>query len=70
MHRINDWIRSQVEAEPPIAFVDTRAAVAKRRAIPTSSRNRLTGSIRRRPATAGWPKRSCLVLDGALRGIL
>jgi lysophospholipase L1-like esterase len=28
MHRINTWIRDQVRADPPVAFVDTRAAVA------------------------------------------
>jgi len=28
MHRINAWIRAQVQAEPAVAFVDTRAAVA------------------------------------------
>jgi lysophospholipase L1-like esterase len=27
MHRINRWIREQVQAEPAVAFVDTRAAV-------------------------------------------
>jgi lysophospholipase L1-like esterase len=28
MHRINAWIREQVQGDPPLAFVDTRAAVA------------------------------------------
>ncbi len=28
MHRINAWIRQQVLADPAVAFVDTRAAVA------------------------------------------
>ena len=28
MHRINAWVRQQVQADPAVAFVDTRAAVA------------------------------------------
>jgi lysophospholipase L1-like esterase len=28
MHEINAWIRGQADADPAIAFVDTRAAVA------------------------------------------
>ena len=28
MHAINAWIRRQVQADPPVAFVDTRSAVA------------------------------------------
>jgi len=28
MHDINDWIRTQARADPGVAFVDTRAAVA------------------------------------------
>jgi lysophospholipase L1-like esterase len=69
MHRINDWIRSQVKAEPPIAFADTRAAVAKA-GDPDQLEESPDGL---HPSSAGYRRMAealLPVLDGVLRGIL
>jgi lysophospholipase L1-like esterase len=69
MHEINAWIRQQANVDPPIAFVDTRAAVAA-----PENANRLAESPdglhpsprgHRAMADAIRP-----VLQGVLRGIL
>ena len=59
MHQMNDWIRRQVRADPAVAFVDTRAAVAA-----AGNPDRLAESpdgLHPSPAgIAGWPTPSGL----------
>jgi lysophospholipase L1-like esterase len=69
MRRINDWIRSQIKAEPPIAFADTRAAVAKA-ADPDQLQESPDGL---HPSPDGYRRMAealLPVLDSVLRGIL
>ena len=69
MRQINDWIRAQVYTQPPIAYADTRAAVAR-----TSDPDRLDESPDGlHPSPAGYRKMAGAllpVLDRVLRGIL
>lgn len=69
MHRINAWIRQQVTADPAVAFVDTRAAVAA-----AGDLDRLADSPDGlHPSPSGYRQMAEVirpVLEGALRGIL
>ena len=69
MHQINDWIRRQVRADPAVAFVDTRAAVAA-----ADNPDRLAESPDGlHPSPKGYRLMADAirpVLEGALRGIL
>jgi lysophospholipase L1-like esterase len=69
MHEINAWIRRQVTADPAVAFVDTRAAVAA-----AANPDRLSESPDGlHPSPAGYRQMAEVigpVLKGALRGIL
>ena len=69
MHQINAWIRRQVQADPPVAFVDTRAAVAA-----AGNTDRLAESPDGlHPSPRGYRLMAEAigpVLEGVLRGIL
>jgi acyl-CoA thioesterase I len=69
MHRINDWVRLQVRADPAVAFVDTRTAVAA-----AGNPDRLAESPDGlHPSPAGYRLMADAirpVLEGVLRGIL
>jgi lysophospholipase L1-like esterase len=69
MHQINDWIRSQMKSEPPIALADTRAAVAR-----AGEPDRLEDSPDGlHPSPAGYRRMAETlqpVLENVLRGIL
>jgi lysophospholipase L1-like esterase len=69
MHRINDWVRRQVRADPAVAFVDTRAAVAA-----ADNPDRLAESPDGlHPSPPGYRLMADAirpVLEGVLRGIL
>jgi lysophospholipase L1-like esterase len=69
MRQINDWIRAQVNAEPPIAYADTRAAVAM-----SGDPDHLAESPDGlHPSPAGYRRMAetlLPVLDRVLRGIL
>jgi lysophospholipase L1-like esterase len=69
MRQVNDWIRAQVNGEPPIACADTRAAVAS-----AGDPDRLDESPDGlHPSPAGYRRMAealLPVLDRALRGIL
>ena len=69
MHGINAWIRQQVKADPPVAFVDTRSAVAA-----AGNPDRLAESPDGlHPSAKGYRQMADAilpVLEGALRGIL
>jgi lysophospholipase L1-like esterase len=69
MHRINAWIRQQVDADPPIAIADTRAAVAA-----AGHGDRLAESPDGlHPSPRGYRLMADAirpVLEGVLRGIL
>jgi lysophospholipase L1-like esterase len=69
MHRVNAWIRQQVQADPAVAFVDTRAAVAA-----AGNPDRLADSPDGlHPTPQGYRLMAEAirpVLEGVLRGIL
>jgi lysophospholipase L1-like esterase len=69
MRRINDWIRDQVQADPSVAFVDTRAAVAA-----AGDPDKLADSPDElHPSPRGYRMMAEAirpVLEGVLRGIL
>jgi len=69
MHQINNWVRQQVRADPAVAFVDTRAAVAA-----TGNPDRLAESPDGlHPSPKGYRLMAEVirpVLEGVLRGIL
>ncbi len=69
MHRINAWVRQQVQADPAVAFVDTRAAVAA-----AGNTDRLAESPDGlHPSPRGYRLMAEAirpVLEGVLRGIL
>jgi lysophospholipase L1-like esterase len=69
MRRINAWIRQQVDADPAVAFVDTRAAAAA-----PGNPDRLADSPDGlHPSPAGYRLMADAirpVLEGVLRGIL
>lgn len=69
MGQVNDWIRGQVRAAPPIAVAETRAAVAK-----AGDPDRLGDSADGlHPSPAGYRRMADAllpVLDTVLRGIL
>ena len=69
MHRINDWIRQQVKADPSVAFVDTRAAVA----APGHPDRLAESPDGLHPSPKGYRQMAEAiqpVLEGTLRGIL
>ena len=69
MHQINDWISRQVRADPAVAFVDTRGAVAA-----AGSPDRLAESPDGlHPSPGGYRRMADAirpVLEAVLRGIL
>ena len=69
MHQINDWISRQVRADPAVAFVDTRAAVAA-----AGNPDRLAESPDGlHPSPGGYRRMADAirpVLEAVLRGIL
>jgi len=69
MHRINDWVHRQVQSDPGVAFVDTRAAAAA-----SDNRDRLAESPDGlHPSPTGYRLMADAirpVLEGVLRGIL
>ena len=69
MHTINAWIQRQVHADPAVAFVDTRAAVAA-----AGNTDRLAESPDGlHPSPKGYRLMAEVigpVLEGVLRGIL
>lgn len=69
MHRINDWIRLQVRADPGVVFVDTRAAVAG----PGSPDSLTESPDGLHPSPRGYRLMADAIrsgLEGVLRGIL
>jgi lysophospholipase L1-like esterase len=69
IHQVNDWIRRQVRADPAVAFVDTRAAVA----APGNPDRLAESPDGLHPSPKGYRLMADAilpVLEGALRGIL